>query len=115
MEKRQNSGNVRVAQMLIGARADESLTRSEAAAGSGVPERYIAFFEGDQKSDVTADVFARNKLAEYCRFLRFDPEAMVAAYRNERQSLPSIPVEFSPRLRRHPLTHIPTAKLLVSP
>ena len=115
MEGRQNNGNVRVAQILIGARTDEGLTRSEAATKSGVPERYIAFFEGDPKSGVTADVFARNKLAEYCRFLRFDPKTMVAAYRSESQFLPSVPVEFSPRMRRHPLTHIPTAKLLVTP
>jgi len=56
MEKKKNNGNVRVAQILSGARADEGLTRSEAAAKSGVPERYIAFFEGDLKSGVTADV-----------------------------------------------------------
>ncbi|MFH2063062.1 MAG: helix-turn-helix domain-containing protein [bacterium] len=114
MKEGTNNGRITVAQLLTGARADDGLTRPEAARLSGVPERYIAFLEGGSPDGVSADVFTRNKLVEYSRFLGFDPEAMVAAYRNENRSRSIGETESPRRPRRHPLRGISSFRLLAT-
>lgn len=105
-----------VADALIEVRESRGLTPAEAAQKSGVPKRYIDFFERRKTNGMTADVYAHHKLRAYSRFLDLDEEKVLSSFRQEQAQPAKItPTRHASRWRKHPLKNIPTRALLVTP
>ncbi len=101
---------------LIQAREALGLSREEAARCAGIDAKYVEFFEGEAPKTVTADIYARNRMRDYCKFLGIDAEDATNRYRMEREVKKAVPA-YSPVMssRRHPLTAVPSSRLLVTP
>ncbi len=105
-----------VAEALIEVRQSLGLSQAEAARNSGVPKKYIQFLEGESMDSITADIYTHHKLRAYSRYLNLDEKKVLSAYRKE-NAMPETTVEtrHATRWRKHPLKHIPTTRLIVTP
>lgn len=101
---------------LIEAREASGLSREDAARLSGIDVRYIEFFEGEAPKNVVADIYTRNRMRDYCRFLGVDTETATNRYRLEREVRKVVPGRCSGfSSRKHPLKAVPASRLLVTP
>jgi len=107
---------ITLAEELTEIRDNSGRSRAEMARLSGVAENFIAFFEGEAPKGVAADIYARNRLRDYCKFLGLDAEKTTNRYRLEREVRRVIASPAGARSnRRHPLTAVPSSRLLVTP
>lgn len=105
-----------VAEALIEVRTTLGLSQAEAARNSGVPKRYIEFFEGCNAASITLDVYACHKLRTYSNYLNLDGEKVVTAF-NQENVCPQRQLEtrHASRWRKHPLKNIPASRMIVTP
>ncbi|MBU0625164.1 helix-turn-helix domain-containing protein [Patescibacteria group bacterium] len=105
-----------VAEALIEVRTALGLSQAEAARNSGVPKRYIEFFEDCNTDSITLDVYACHKLRTYSNYLNLDGEKVVAAFKQEK-ACPQRQLEtrHASRWRKHPLKNIPASRMIVTP
>ena len=91
-----------IGETLVAARRQQGVALSDAAAETRVRESYLAALEAEDFAALGGDVYVKGFLRSYARFLRLDPEPLIAAYRAEYE-------------RHHddiaPLAHQPVAPL----
>jgi hypothetical protein len=105
-----------VAEVLIDVRTRLNLSLANAARYSGVPKRYIEFFEGQNNADITLDVYTYHKLRAYSGYLNLNTEKVIAAFRQEHATSHTKPeIRHASQWRKHPLKNIPTSRLIITP
>ena len=72
-----------IGETLVAARRQQGVALSDAAAETRVRESYLAALEAEDFAALGGDVYVKGFLRSYARFLRLDPEPLIAAYRNE--------------------------------
>jgi transcriptional regulator with XRE-family HTH domain len=104
-----------VAEALIDMRTRLGLSQSEASRNSGIPKKYIEFFESGS-NDITPDVYARHKLRAYSNYLKLDAEKVIEAFQEENaQPVRHTEVRHASRWRKHPLKNIPLTRMIGTP
>ena len=99
-----------IGEALVAARRQQGVALSDAAAETRVRESYLAALEEEDFGALGGDVYVKGFLRSYARFLRLDPEPLIAAYRTNcerhhddmtglaQQPVSSLPAERSPAL-----------------
>jgi cytoskeletal protein RodZ len=72
-----------IGETLVAARRQQGVALSDAAAETRVRESYLAALEAEDFAALGGDVYVKGFLRSYARFLRLDPEPLIAAYRAE--------------------------------
>ena len=72
-----------IGETLVAARRQQGVALSDAAAETRVRESYLAALEAEDFAALGGDVYVKGFLRSYARFLRLDPEPLLAAYREE--------------------------------
>ena len=72
-----------IGETLVAARRQQGVALSDAAAETRVRESYLAALEAEDFAALGGDVYVKGFLRSYARFLRLDPEPLLAAYRDE--------------------------------
>ena len=67
---------------LVAARRQQGVALADAAAETRVREAYLAALEAEDFAALGGDVYVKGFLRSYARFLRLDPEPLIAAYRH---------------------------------
>ncbi len=94
-----------IGETLVAARRQQGVALSDAAAETRVRESYLAALEAEDFAALGGDVYVKGFLRSYARFLRLDPEPLIAAYRanhehsEEAHSLAQQPVSRVPKER----------------
>ena len=70
-----------IGETLVAARRQQGVALSDAAAETRVRESYLAALEAEDFAALGGDVYVKGFLRSYARFLRLDPEPLLAAYR----------------------------------
>jgi cytoskeleton protein RodZ len=96
---------------LVAARRQQGVALADAAAETRVREAYLAALEAEDFAALGGDVYVKGFLRSYARFLRLDPEPLIAAYRHHyerhhqqeisslaQQPVAPLPAERSPAL-----------------
>ncbi|MEA3249804.1 MAG: helix-turn-helix domain-containing protein [Patescibacteria group bacterium] len=105
-----------ISEDLIEAREALGLSRTEAARQCGMTEDFVAYFEGEAPKSVSADIYTRNRLRDYCKLLGVNPKDATNRYRLEREVRKVVPACRSALCsRKHPLTAVPSSRMLVTP
>ena len=78
---------------LRAARRQQSRSLSDAAAETRIRESYLAALEQEEFASLGGDVYVKGFLRSYARYLRVDPDPLIAAYRrdHERNEEPATP------------------------
>jgi cytoskeleton protein RodZ len=98
-----------IGETLVAARRQQGVALADAAAETRVRESYLAALEAEDFGALGGDVYVKGFLRSYARFLRLDPEPLIAAYRAEyeqnddmgslaQQPVAPLPTERSPGL-----------------
>jgi hypothetical protein len=100
-----------IGEALVAARRQQGVALADAAAETRVREAYLAALEAEDFAALGGDVYVKGFLRSYARFLRLDPEPLIAAYRHHHerhhhdevsglahQPVASLPTERSPAL-----------------
>lgn len=99
-----------IGETLVAARRQQGVALSDAAAETRVRESYLAALEEEDFGALGGDVYVKGFLRSYARFLRLDPEPLIAAYRTNferhnddmaglaQQPVAPLPTERSPAL-----------------
>ena len=70
-----------IGETLVAARRQQGVALSDAAAETRVRESYLAALEEEDFAALGGDVYVKGFLRSYARFLRLDPEPLIATYR----------------------------------
>lgn len=70
-----------IGETLVAARRQQGVALSDAAAETRVRESYLAALEEEDFAALGGDVYVKGFLRSYARFLRLDPEPLLATYR----------------------------------
>ena len=70
-----------IGETLVAARRQQGVSLADAAAETRVRESYLAALEEEDFSALGGDVYVKGFLRSYARFLRLDPEPLIATYR----------------------------------
>jgi hypothetical protein len=70
-----------IGETLVAARRQQGVALSDAAAETRVRESYLAALEAEDFAALGGDVYVKGFLRSYARFLRLDPEPLIATYR----------------------------------
>ena len=70
-----------IGETLVAARRQQGVALADAAAETRVRESYLAALEAEDFAALGGDVYVKGFLRSYARFLRLDPEPLLAAYR----------------------------------
>lgn len=70
-----------IGEALVAARRQQGVALSDAAAETRVRESYLAALEAEDFAALGGDVYVKGFLRSYARFLRLDPEPLIATYR----------------------------------
>lgn len=70
-----------IGETLVAARRQQGVSLSDAAAETRVRESYLAALEAEDFAALGGDVYVKGFLRSYARFLRLDPEPLIATYR----------------------------------
>jgi cytoskeleton protein RodZ len=70
-----------IGETLRAARRQQGVTLADAAAETRVRESYLTALEAEDFAALGGDVYVKGFLRSYARFLRLDPEPLIAAYR----------------------------------
>lgn len=105
-----------VSTLLLQAREERGLERTEVASRIKVPCRYIERIEEGRYHEIPEDVYSRIYLKAYCKFLGLDVARVYGLYKVERavqqrKHRPSIGIEEN----RHPRKSIPVHQLVATP
>ena len=93
-----------IGETLVAARRQQGVALSDAAAETRVRESYLAALEAEDFAALGGDVYVKGFLRSYARFLRLDPEPLLAAYREEYE-------RFHTDEPTSPLAHQPVAPM----
>src|SRR5688572_20071792 len=74
-----------IGETLRTARRQQRVSLTDAAAETRVRESYLAALEEEDFAALGGDVYVKGFLRSYARFLRLDPEPLLAAYRAQHQ------------------------------
>jgi cytoskeleton protein RodZ len=87
-----------IGETLVAARRQQGVALSDAAAETRVRESYLAALEEEDFAALGGDVYVKGFLRSYARFLRLDPEPLIATYRThyERPGEESSPLAHQP-------------------
>ena len=72
-----------IGETLVAARRQQGVSLADAAAETRVRESYLAALEEEDFSALGGDVYVKGFLRSYARFLRLDPEPLIATYRTQ--------------------------------
>src|SRR3712207_3612777 len=72
-----------IGETLRAARRQQGVALADAAAETRVRESYLAALEEEDFGALGGDVYVKGFLRSYARFLRLDPEPLLAAYRTQ--------------------------------
>src|SRR5688572_11993898 len=72
-----------IGETLVAARRQQGVALSDAAAETKVRESYLAALEEEDFAALGGDVYVKGFLRSYARFLRLDPEPLIATYRTQ--------------------------------
>ena len=96
-----------IGETLRAARRQQGVSLADAAAETRVRESYLAALEEEDFAALGGDVYVKGFLRSYARFLRLDPEPLLASYRSqyerptdEPQLAPPMSVSSMPTERR---------------
>lgn len=92
-----------IGETLVAARRQQGVALSDAAAETRVRESYLAALEEEDFAALGGDVYVKGFLRSYARFLRLDPEPLIATYRAHYER---------PADEMAPLAHQPVAPML---
>ena len=92
-----------IGEALVAARRQQGVALSDAAAETRVRESYLAALEEEDFAALGGDVYVKGFLRSYARFLRLDPEPLIATYRANYER---------PADEMVPLAHQPVAPML---
>ena len=91
-----------IGETLVAARRQQGVALSDAAAETRVRESYLAALEAEDFAALGGDVYVKGFLRSYARFLRLDPEPLIATYRAHHER---------PAEEVSPLAHQPVAPM----
>ncbi|MPZ73078.1 MAG: DUF4115 domain-containing protein [Nitriliruptorales bacterium] len=94
-----------IGETLVAARRQQGVALSDAAAETRVRESYLAALEEEDFAALGGDVYVKGFLRSYARFLRLDPEPLIAEYRTQYER----PDDFT-GLAQHPVAPLPTER-----
>ena len=94
-----------IGETLVAARRQQGVALSDAAAETRVRESYLAALEAEDFAALGGDVYVKGFLRSYARFLRLDPEPLIAAYRANHEH-----PEDAHSLAQQPVSRVPTER-----
>ena len=77
-----------IGETLVAARRQQGVSLADAAAETRVRESYLAALEEEDFSALGGDVYVKGFLRGYAKFLRLDPEPLIAVYRAQFERAP---------------------------
>ena len=92
-----------IGEALVAARRQQGVSLADAAAETRVRESYLAALEEEDFAALGGDVYVKGFLRSYARFLRLDPEPLLATYRAN--------FERAPEEMTSPLAHQPVGPM----
>ena len=92
-----------IGETLVAARRQQGVALSDAAAETRVRESYLAALEAEDFAALGGDVYVKGFLRSYARFLRLDPEPLLATYREQHERFHTDEAS--------PLSHQPVASM----
>lgn len=94
-----------IGETLVAARRQQGVALSDAAAETRVRESYLAALEAEDFAALGGDVYVKGFLRSYARFLRLDPEPLIAMYRADHEH-----PEDAHSLAQQPVQRVPTER-----